>query len=50
MRVYDLLLQDVGLVEEEDDGGALEPRVRDDRLKQSLALLHAVLKQMYTDL
>lgn len=41
----DLLLQDVGLVQKEDDGGALEPGVRDDGLEQGLALLHAILQQ-----
>lgn len=45
MRVRDLLLEDVRLVEEEDDGGALEPGVGDDGFEQGLALLHAVLKR-----
>lgn len=45
MRVHDLLLQDVGLVEKQNDGGALEPGIRDDGFEQCLALLHAVLPQ-----
>lgn len=44
MRVHDLLLQDVGLVEEEYDGGALEPGIGDDGFEQGLALLHTVLE------
>lgn len=44
VRVHDLLLQDVGLVEEEYDGGALEPGVGDDGFEQGLALLHTVLE------
>lgn len=44
MRVHDLLLENVSLVEEEYDRGALEPRVSNDGFKQSLALLHTVLK------
>lgn len=44
MRVHDLLLEDVGLVEEEYDGGALEPGISYDGFEQSLALLHTVLK------
>lgn len=45
VRVHDLLLEDVRLVEEEDDGGALEPGVGDDGFEQGLALLHTVLKR-----
>lgn len=45
MRVHDLFLQDVGLVEKQYDGGALEPGIRDDRFEQRLALLHTVLPQ-----
>ena len=43
MRVHDLLLQQVLLVEEEDDRGVLEPGVCDYRPKQGFTLLHAVL-------
>lgn len=43
MRVHDFLLQQVDFVEEEDDGGALEPLVGDDGLEQRHALLHPVL-------
>lgn len=43
VREQNLLFQDVGLVEEEDDGGLLKPGVCDDGLKQSLALLHPIL-------
>lgn len=39
----DLLLQDVGFVEEEDDGGAFEPGKFQDGAKQGQALLHPVL-------
>lgn len=35
--------QDVGLVEEEDDGGAVEPRRMDGGVEQSQALVHAIL-------
>lgn len=41
--VHDLLLEDVGLVEEKDDRGALEPGVGDDGFEQGLALLHTIL-------
>lgn len=44
MRVHDLLLEDVGLVEKEDDRGALEPGIGYDGFEQGLALLHTVLK------
>lgn len=45
MGVGDLLLEDVLLVEEEDDGGLFEPRICDDRTKESLRLLQAVLHE-----
>lgn len=45
MWVHDLLLQDVGLVEKQDDGRALEPGICDDGFEQRLALFHAVLQQ-----
>lgn len=35
--------QDVGLVEEEDDGGAMEPRRMDGGVEQSQTLVHAIL-------
>lgn len=35
--------QDVGLVEEEDDGGAVEPRRMDGGVEQSQTLVHAIL-------
>lgn len=44
MRVHDLLLEDVGLVEEKNDRGALEPGIGYDGFEQGLALLHTVLK------
>ncbi len=44
MRVHDLLLEDVGLVEEKYDRGALEPGIGNDGFEQGLALLHTVLK------
>lgn len=43
MRVGDLLLQQILLVEEEDDGGVLEPWIRDYRPEQGFTLLHTVL-------
>ena len=46
---HDLLLQDVCLVEEQDDGGLLEPGVGDDGLKQRFALLHPVLRDRGTE-
>ena len=45
MRVQDLLLENVFLVEEEDDGGMLEPGVGDDSFEESFRLLHAILWQ-----
>lgn len=43
MRTHDLLLQQVFLVKEKDDRGALEPGISDDRMEQSFALLHTIL-------
>lgn len=40
---HDLLLQQVFLIKEEDDGGALEPGISDDGPEQSFALLHTIL-------
>lgn len=45
MRVHDLLLEDVGLVEKKYDRGALEPGISNDGLEQGFALLHAVLNE-----
>ncbi len=45
MRVHDLLLQQVLLVEEENDRGVLEPGVCDYCPKQSFTLLHPVLQR-----
>jgi len=45
--VGDLLLQQVLLVEEQDDGGVLKPGVRDDGPEQSFTLLHAVLENRH---
>ena len=45
MGVSDLLLQEVLLVEEQDDGGVLEPGICDDGPEQSLALLHPILTE-----
>lgn len=39
----DLLLQDVGFIEEEDDGCAFEPGKFQDGAKQGQTLLHSVL-------
>ena len=39
----DLLLEQVLLVEEQDDGGLCEPLVVADRVKQLHALMHPVL-------
>lgn len=47
MRVHDLLLEDVSLVEEKNDGGLLKPGVGDDCFEQGFALLHAVLKKIH---
>ena len=44
-RSEDLLLEQVLLVEEEDDGGVAEPLVVADRVEQLQALLHAILKR-----
>ena len=44
VRRLDLVGQDVGLVEEEDDGRAGEPGRVDGRVEQSQALKHAVLE------
>ena len=41
--MYDLLLEQVLLVEEEDDGRVREPLVVADTVKQLHALVHAVL-------
>lgn len=41
-RLY-FVSQDVGLVEEEDDGGAVEPRRMDSGVEQSQTLVHAIL-------
>lgn len=43
MGEHDLLLQQVLLVKEEDDGGVLEPGICDDGPEQGFALLHAIL-------
>ena len=43
VRVGDLLLEQVFLVEEKYHGRVLEPWVCDDRAEQSLRLLHTVL-------
>lgn len=40
---HDLLLQQVFLIKEEDDRGALEPGISDDGPEQSFALLHPIL-------
>lgn len=40
---HDLLLQQVFLIKEEDDRGALEPGISDDGPEQSFALLHTIL-------
>jgi len=46
VRVHNLLLEDVGLVEEKYDRGLLKPGVGDDGFEQSFALLHSVLRQI----
>lgn len=43
MRVNNLLLQDVCLIEKENHRRLLEPRISDDGFKQSFTLLHAIL-------
>ena len=43
-RLLDLLLKQVLLVEEEDDGGVSEPLVVADGIEQLETLLHAVLE------
>lgn len=40
----DLVYQDVGLVEEEDDGGVVEPGRMDGGVEEGQTLLHAVLR------
>lgn len=45
MGVGDLLLQQVGLVEEEDGGGVLEPGVGQDGGEQGQALRQPVLQE-----
>lgn len=45
VRGLDLVSQDVGLVEEEDDGGVLEPGRMDGGVEQRQALVHAVLQR-----
>lgn len=43
--VYDLLLKQIFLVEEENDGGLGEPLVVADGVEQFHAFMHAVLKK-----
>lgn len=43
--IQDLLLKQVLLVEEENDGGVLEPGICDDGPEQSFTLLHTVLTE-----
>lgn len=45
MGMHDLLLQQIFLIEEENDGRVLEPGIRDDGPKQSFALLHTILSR-----
>lgn len=45
VRGLDFVSQDVGLVEEEDDGGVLEPGRMDGGVEQRQALVHAVLQK-----
>lgn len=45
MRPRDFLLQQVSFVQEEDGGGLLEPRVREDGLEQGEALSQSVLQE-----
>lgn len=49
MRIHDLLLQQVFLVEEEDDRGVLEPGICDDGPEQSFTLLHTILMRAGED-
>lgn len=49
MRIHDLLLQQVLLVEKEDDGGVLEPGICDDGPEQSFTLLHTILTRAEED-
>lgn len=49
MRVHNLLLQQVLLVEEQNDWGVLEPGVCDYCPKQSFTLLHPVLHRVYVN-
>ena len=44
VRDLDLLLQEVGLVQEEDDGGVEEPLAVGDRLEQGLRLGETVVR------
>ena len=43
-RFLDLILKQVLLVEEQDDGGVGEPLVVADRIEQLQALLHSILR------
>lgn len=45
VRAANLVGQNVGLVEEEDDGGVVEPRRMDGGVEQSKTLPHAVLRK-----
>lgn len=49
MRIHDLLLQQVLLVEEEDDRGILEPGICDNGPEQSFTLLHSILADRQKD-
>lgn len=50
VRIHDLLLQQVLLVEEEDDRGVLEPGICDDGPEQSFTLLHTILTRDREDI